>query len=87
VAGLFFRGDLLKALALILLVLAGAANAQLIISDGGNSFPADGEVVGGGGAPATSYVGTYEDPPDLHERALRMGVNLFVYAVTSRPGS
>lgn len=32
-------------------------------------------------------VGTYEDPPDLHERALRMGVNLFVYAVTSRPGS
>jgi hypothetical protein len=31
--------------------------------------------------------GTYEDPPDLHEAALRMGVNLFVYAVTSRPGS
>ena len=32
-------------------------------------------------------VGTYEDPPALHEAALRMGVNLFVYAVTSRPGS
>jgi Domain of unknown function (DUF4159) len=30
-------------------------------------------------------VGTYNDPPELHERALRMGVNLFVYAVTSRP--
>ena len=30
-------------------------------------------------------VGTYEDPPALHEAALRMGVNLFVYAVTSRP--
>jgi hypothetical protein len=30
--------------------------------------------------------GTYEDPPELHETALRMGVNLFVYAVTSRPG-
>ena len=29
--------------------------------------------------------GTYNDPPDLHEAALRMGVNLFVYAVTSRP--
>ncbi len=29
--------------------------------------------------------GTYEDPPALHESALRMGVNLFVYAVTSRP--
>lgn len=30
-------------------------------------------------------VGTYpEDPPELHEQALRMGVNLFVYAVTSR---
>lgn len=29
-------------------------------------------------------VGTYpEDPPALHEQALRMGVNLFVYAVTS----
>ena len=25
------------------------------------------------------------DPPDLHEKALRMGVNLFVYAITSRP--
>lgn len=33
-------------------------------------------------------VGTYpEDPPHLHEDALRMGVNLFVYAVTSRPTS
>lgn len=30
-------------------------------------------------------VGTYNDPPELHESALRMGVNLFVYAVTSRP--
>lgn len=31
-------------------------------------------------------VGTYkEDPPEAHERALRMGVNLFVYAATSRP--
>ena len=31
-------------------------------------------------------VGTYkDDPPELHEKALRMGVNLFVYAVTSRP--
>jgi hypothetical protein len=30
-------------------------------------------------------VGTYNDPPELHEQALRMGVNLFVYAVTSRP--
>jgi len=30
-------------------------------------------------------VGTYPgDPPELHEQALRMGVNLFVYAVTSR---
>jgi hypothetical protein len=29
--------------------------------------------------------GTYNDPPALHESALRMGVNLFVYAVTSRP--
>jgi hypothetical protein len=29
--------------------------------------------------------GTYSDPPPLHEAALRMGVNLFVYAVTSRP--
>ena len=27
----------------------------------------------------------YHDPPELHEAALRMGVNLFVYAVTSRP--
>lgn len=32
-------------------------------------------------------VGTYNDPPELHELALRMGVNLFVYAVTSRPVS
>jgi len=32
-------------------------------------------------------VGTYSDPPELHEQALRMGVNLFVYAVTSRPAS
>lgn len=32
-------------------------------------------------------VGTYEDPAALHEAALRMGVNLFVYAVTSRPVS
>lgn len=31
--------------------------------------------------------GTYNDPPELHELALRMGVNLFVYAVTSRPVS
>lgn len=29
--------------------------------------------------------GTYNDPPELHQAALRMGVNLFVYAVTSRP--
>ncbi len=29
----------------------------------------------------------YHDPPALHEAALRMGVNLFVYAVTSRPVS
>jgi hypothetical protein len=30
-------------------------------------------------------VGTYKgDPPELHEQALRMGVNLFVYAVSSR---
>ena len=30
-------------------------------------------------------VGTYpNDPPEAHEQALRMGVNLFVYAVTSR---
>ncbi len=27
------------------------------------------------------------DPPEKHEAALRMGVNLFVYAVTSRPVS
>jgi hypothetical protein len=27
----------------------------------------------------------HHDPPALHEAALRMGVNLFVYAVTSRP--
>ncbi len=27
----------------------------------------------------------HSDPPELHEAALRMGVNLFVYAVTSRP--
>jgi hypothetical protein len=32
-------------------------------------------------------VGTYADPPELHEAALRMGVNLFVYAVTSRPSA
>lgn len=32
-------------------------------------------------------VGTYNDPPELHEAALRMGVNLFVYAITSRPAS
>ncbi|MDQ6827957.1 MAG: DUF4159 domain-containing protein [Gemmatimonadota bacterium] len=30
-------------------------------------------------------VEVYHDPPALHEAALRMGVNLFVYAVTSRP--
>ena len=29
--------------------------------------------------------GTYNDPAELHDAALRMGVNLFVYAVTSRP--
>ncbi|MEP6691978.1 MAG: DUF4159 domain-containing protein [Gemmatimonadaceae bacterium] len=29
----------------------------------------------------------YHDSPALHEAALRMGVNLFVYAVTSRPAS
>lgn len=28
---------------------------------------------------------TYHDAPALHEAALRMGINLFVYAVTSRP--
>ena len=32
-------------------------------------------------------VGTYADPPALHEAALRMGVNLFVYAITSRPAT
>ncbi len=32
-------------------------------------------------------VGTYADPVELHEAALRMGVNLFAYAVTSRPGT
>jgi hypothetical protein len=33
-------------------------------------------------------VGTYpEDPPHLHEEAIKMGVNLFVYAATSRPTS
>ena len=33
-------------------------------------------------------VGTYAgDGPELHEAALRMGVNLFVYSVTSRPGA
>mgnify|MGYP003337874559 CR=1 FL=1 len=33
-------------------------------------------------------VGTYAtDPAELHEQALRMGVNLFTYAVTSRPAS
>ena len=30
-------------------------------------------------------VGTYpSDPPELHEQALRMGVNLITYAITSR---
>ena len=29
-------------------------------------------------------VGTYPDPPALHEQALRLGVNLFTYATTSR---
>ena len=29
-------------------------------------------------------IGTYpDDPPESHEAALRMGVNLFVYATTS----
>ena len=28
---------------------------------------------------------TYKDPIALHEAALKMGINLFVYAVTSRP--
>lgn len=33
-------------------------------------------------------IGTYPaDPPERHEDALRFGVNLFVYAVTSRPVS
>ena len=27
----------------------------------------------------------HNDPPHLHEAALRMGINLFMYAVTSRP--
>jgi hypothetical protein len=27
----------------------------------------------------------HNDPPELHEKALRMGVNLFAYAITSRP--
>ena len=32
-------------------------------------------------------LGTYpDDPPEAHEAALRMGVNLFTYAVTSGPG-
>ena len=30
-------------------------------------------------------VETYNDSAALHESALRMGINLFVYAVTSRP--
>ena len=29
-------------------------------------------------------VGTYPDPPALHEQAIRLGVNLVTYAVTSR---
>lgn len=29
-------------------------------------------------------VGTYPDPPAIHEQALRMGINLFTYAATSR---
>jgi len=29
----------------------------------------------------------HKDSPELHEAALRMGVNLFVYAVTSRPST
>lgn len=29
-------------------------------------------------------VGTYPDPPAIHEQALRLGVNLFTYAATSR---
>ncbi|MBM4194833.1 MAG: DUF4159 domain-containing protein [Gemmatimonadetes bacterium] len=31
-------------------------------------------------------LGTYTtDPPEIHEQALRMGINLFTYAITSRP--
>lgn len=30
---------------------------------------------------------TYNNPPELHEQALRMGVNLVVYAVSSRVGA
>jgi len=29
----------------------------------------------------------HKDSPELHEQALRMGVNLFTYAITSRPAS
>jgi Domain of unknown function (DUF4159) len=29
-------------------------------------------------------VGTYPDPPAVHEQALQMGINLFTYAITSR---
>lgn len=29
-------------------------------------------------------VGTYSDPPAMHEQALQMGINLFTYAITSR---
>lgn len=29
----------------------------------------------------------HKDPPEVHEAALRMGINLFVYALTSRPAS
>lgn len=29
-------------------------------------------------------VGTYPDPPSTHEQAIRMGINLFTYAATSR---
>ena len=29
-------------------------------------------------------IGTYPDPPALHEQALQMGINLFTYAITSR---
>lgn len=33
-------------------------------------------------------LGTYQtNPPELHEQALKMGINLFTYAVTSRPTS